>query len=488
VNNQSYFRSATSRRGPLRLLLPLFLLLAVLDAGSAADQKRLAIYSTVANYRIAVTEHDGRDYVGLLEVLDPLGSVTVLSQPSRWTLRYNDVPVEFVPGKSTVRIRGRDFEIAAPMLLENGHGLVSLSSLSSLLPRILGGPVTFHEASRRLFIGTVAVHFTAQIAKLDPPTLVMNFSAPVNPMISTEPSKVLMAFTRDPLVAPGTQSLSFGNKAISSAVYDENNGAALITINGTGSLFASFSNGGRTITVTAATPGRPAAAVAQQTIPAPAGVTPPPLPAPGAVLPPPVPPVPVKYFAVIDASHGGTERGAALSDSLAEKDVTLDFARRLKQDLQSQGINTLLLRDGDTALTLDQRAAFANHSRPAIYICVHASSEGGGVRVYSALIPSGGINSGVFVDWNTAQTDSLPISRAFVTALGSELQKKRLSVRMLVAPLRPLNNITRPAIAIELGPPGTGIADLNSPGYHELVASSVTLAILSMRSQLESGR
>ena len=80
--------------------------------------------------------------------------------------------------------------------------MVPVSALSTLLPRILGGPVTFHDSSRRLFVGGVAVHFTAQMGKTDPPSLIINFSNPVNPMISTEPGKLVMIFTRDPLVAP----------------------------------------------------------------------------------------------------------------------------------------------------------------------------------------------------------------------------------------------------------------------------------------------
>jgi N-acetylmuramoyl-L-alanine amidase len=196
----------------------------------------------------------------------------------------------------------------------------------------------------------------------------------------------------------------------------------------------------------------------------------------------------VRYFAVIDPSHGGDERGAALTDKLAEKDVTLAFARRLRQDLQTRGLPAWLVRDGDSILTLDQRAQLANHAHPAIYILVHASSQGGGVRLYSSLIPAGSDNSGIFIDWNTAQTSFLPMSRAFATALGTELAKKRITARILVAPLRPLNNIARPAIALELAPPSTGLANLTSSAYQELVSNSVATALASMRSQLEAGR
>jgi N-acetylmuramoyl-L-alanine amidase len=469
-----------------------FLFFFLLFPGYGAEEKRLSIYSTIANYSLPVTERDGREYVGMLEVLDPLGSVRAQTQGSTWSMRYNSNSAEFTNDKPQAQIRGQRVEMPTKFILENGRGLVPVSALSMVLPRILGGPVSVHESARRVFIGAVSVHFTAQMGKSEPPTLVMNFSAPVNPTISTEPGKLVMAFTRDPLVPPGTQSLTFDSSAIPSARFDEANGAALVTVNASGSLFASFSNGGRTITITGPRQNptaSPAPSPAQNsgstnaTNPSQAtGNQPPPSP----TAPPQAPTV--RYFAVIDASHGGEERGAALSDKLPEKDVSLAFARALRQELQAHGLTTLLLRDGDTTLTLDQRAQIVNHTQPGIYIAIHASSQGNGVRLFSSLIPGEGQNRGMFADWNTAQAFFLPVSRAVATSLGGEIEKKRISTRVLVAPLRPLNNITRPAIAIELAPPTTGMANLNSASYHQLVSSSIASALLSMRNQLEAGR
>ena len=97
-----------------------------------------------------------------------------------------------------------------------------------------------------------AVHFTAQVNKTNPPTLVMNFTSPVNPTIATEPGKLRMVFTREPLVPPGSQTLTFDSPSIPSATFQESNGAAEIAVNGPVPLFASFSNNGRTITITPA--------------------------------------------------------------------------------------------------------------------------------------------------------------------------------------------------------------------------------------------
>src|SRR5437773_4370991 len=79
---------------------------------------------------------------------------------------------------------------------------------------------------------------------------------------------------------------------------------------------------------------------------------------------------------LIDAAHGGTESGAVLGPDNLEKDVTLAFARRLRQDLMSRGLQVRLLRDSDTSLSTDQRAVIANVSRPSLYLCIHATSQG----------------------------------------------------------------------------------------------------------------
>src|SRR5581483_11734978 len=78
---------------------------------------------------------------------------------------------------------------------------------------------------------------------------VMSFSSPVNPAIATEPGKLRMTFTHEPVVAPGSQVLTFDGKTIPSASFQESNGAAEIVVNSTSPVMASFSNDGRTITI-----------------------------------------------------------------------------------------------------------------------------------------------------------------------------------------------------------------------------------------------
>jgi N-acetylmuramoyl-L-alanine amidase len=390
-------------------------------------------------------------------------------------------------------VQGREADLGGKFYVENNRGLVPVASLSSLLPRFLGGPAMLHEESLRLFIGSVATHFTASLTADNPPRLVFHFTAPVNPSVATEPGALRMTFSREPLVAPASPTLTFGNKAIPSAIYSEGNGAAVLTVNASIPVIASFSRDGRTVTIsstaTSAVPSSPAAASPPGATPSAAGTaTTPAQPVPGATAAtpaaPPTFPTARRYFAVVDASHGGDDHGETLSSTLMEKDVTVALARSLRQELESRGIPTLVLRDSDANLSLDQRAVFANADRAAIYVALHAASSGHGVRVYTALLPFGGDDRGAFRSWTTAQHASLLLSQSTATAVAAEMQRRQIPVRTLAAPLRPLNNVTGAAIAVEVSPQGSDSSQLTAPDYQQLVTSAVATAIAATRDQL----
>ena len=480
------------------LLATVTLLSAPPSALPSADDKHISVYSPVAIYTLPVLDRAGREYVGLLELLEPLGRVRTESEGRRWRLRYNAVDAEFVAGSTRARIHGRDFDFLAPFLLENSRGLVPLSSLSGFLPRFLGSPVNFRESARRLFIGDVGIQVSFQLDASNPPHLALNFSAPVNPTISTEPGKLRMVFKRDPVVSPGSQSISFDNQVITHATYSENNGDAELDLAANQPLLASFSNNRRTIMIStvmgSAVPQIPATPNVVGTVPQnPAQA--PSLSAPGTNIPSGNANINIKananinidvhrVLAVVDPAHGGEERGAALTDKLTEKDVTLGFARLLRHELEMRGFAVALLRDADTTSTLDQRASAANVARAAVYISLHAVAQGSGARVYTALLPVEGTSKGIFRAWNAAQAPSLPVSRIVSAAIVAEMRQREFPAQGSSASLRPLNNVFMPAVAVELAPGANGIADLTSANYQQRAASAIANAIASVRDRL----
>ena len=470
-----------------KLLAGALATLVFLGAATTADEKRLSIYSSVATYTLPVTDRIGREYVGVLEVLEPLGRISARIEGQHWKMRFNNSEGDFIAGKTRAKVRGRDLDLEGPFLIENSRGMVPLSSLGTLLPRFLGNPVNFHEAARRLFIGDVATQVAAQLDSSNPPRLVLNFTAPVNPTISTEPGKLRMVFAREPLLPPGSMSLTFDNTTITQATFSESNGIADLTVTANAPLMASFGNNGRTITVAAVAPGTSGAGNGPAAGPSPnLGGTPGESENPASGATTPTPPVAAvrRVLAIVDPAHGGTERGAALTEGLEEKTVTLGFARLLRHELERQGFSVILLRNGDDTLTLDQRAGSANSARAGIYISLHAASQGSGARVYTALLPVEGPDRGPFHAWNAAQSPALPVSQSTAAAVVGEMQKHQLPARGYSASLRPLNNLLMPALAVELAPGPNGIADLPSANYQQKAAAAIADGVASLRERL----
>jgi len=82
------------------------------------------------------------------------------------------------------------------------------------------------------------------------------------------------------------------------------------------------------------------------------------------------------FVVVIDPGHGGDDRGAVGPTGLAEKDVTLDIARRLKERIQAKmDAEVILTRNSDATMALDDRTAIANHERADLFVCIHANAS-----------------------------------------------------------------------------------------------------------------
>ncbi len=79
---------------------------------------------------------------------------------------------------------------------------------------------------------------------------------------------------------------------------------------------------------------------------------------------------------VLDPGHGGNDPGAQGPNGLREKDVTLDVAHRAAPLLAREvGVSTLLTRDVDAYVPLDERAARANAFNADLFISVHCNAS-----------------------------------------------------------------------------------------------------------------
>ncbi len=85
---------------------------------------------------------------------------------------------------------------------------------------------------------------------------------------------------------------------------------------------------------------------------------------------------------VLDPGHGGDDPGAMGPAGLKEKDVALDIAHRAAPLLARElGVSTLLTRDSDDFVSLDERTARANAFKADLFVSIHCNAtEAGDTR------------------------------------------------------------------------------------------------------------
>jgi N-acetylmuramoyl-L-alanine amidase len=467
-------RSASSGRRLLCIALLSVLLCMIPISGlltAQPESAKIAFYTAQTTYTLPVLQRDGADYVGLFETLEPIGSVSAKPDGKKWKLRFRDIDSTFENGRNKARIRNLAVELSAPFLLENGRGYIPVASLRSVLPAFVSTDVDVHQESRRVFIGVSPVRLSAKKADAGKVTFV--FTAPVNPQIATEPGKLRMLFTREPVVGDAS-ALRFDDKTIPQAAFAEANGAAELVVTAFSPLQATFSDDRKTITVSALAPAPPPAQSASQQ-----PAVPPAQPQANVTKARPHPSV------LIDPAHGGDDPGAALTEKVSEKEVTLALARRLKHELEVRGIEAALLRESDSSLTLDQRVAAANTSGAALYVAIHATTSGTGIHLYTAMLPSQPRRPLAFVRVEAAQASSVDASRVVASTMSTDLLKRDMTAVSMPAAVPPLKSIMLPAIAVEVGPPPSkGGEQLTVASYQQMTAVALANAIAAARPRL----
>jgi N-acetylmuramoyl-L-alanine amidase len=448
----------------------------------AQGTDQLTVYSAQTTYSAAMLDIQGHEYVGLVELLEPLGSVEGRVDGKKYKLKFTPpggrpVEAQFTEGKDKSKLLGENYKLPANFAQQNGRGYVPLAAVPEVLTKLLAKPIQLHPSARRLFIGDVPIRYSLSLDKSTPPKLVISFPIPVNPTIATEPGKVRLTFRHSPVVSNGQDSTSFPDSQITGAYFSEHDGLAELDIAGTEPMMANFADGGKTIIVSVVPPPPP----------------PPPAPNPQPTTPTQTPAAPAKptgprFLVIIDPGHGGAETGAVITPTLLEKDVVLTLARRVQRELQAKGIAAGLLRTSDVAIGLDQRATSTNAARAALYITLHAANTGRGVHVFTSLLPAENMQRNGFLPWETAQAAYLDLSQTVAGSVAAELETRKLPNATFVASLRPMNNVAAPAIAVEIAPPDDKVENIASPEYQEKVAQSIAAGVAAVRSKLPEVR
>jgi N-acetylmuramoyl-L-alanine amidase len=201
---------------------------------------------------------------------------------------------------------------------------------------------------------------------------------------------------------------------------------------------------------------------------------------------------------VIDPGHGGENAGtrSAVSGHY-EKELTLDWSKRLATLLEGRGWKVYLTRDGDRNLALSNRVAFADTHKADVFISLHFNSAGdndreAGLETY-CLTPAG-LPSSITRDFADEVDVSFPNNRfdrqnlllAFAVhdSLLKTTGERDRGVRRARFP-GVLRNQFRPAILVEggyLSSPAEA-SKIEAPEYRQKLAEGVAAGLAKLWKQ-----
>ena len=148
----------------------------------------------------------------------------------------------------------------------------------------------------------------------------------------------------------------------------------------------------------------------------------------------------------IDAGHGGHDPGA-VGNGMRESDIALEVSNALSGLLKSAGVETILSRTSDRAVTINERWQAANAQRADYFISIHVNAGGGtGAETFIAATKP--------QDREFASV----VNDTYAEAMGLRNRGVKLDSTTRHGSLGVLRHTTMPAILVELAfidsPPG----------------------------------
>ena len=170
---------------------------------------------------------------------------------------------------------------------------------------------------------------------------------------------------------------------------------------------------------------------------------------------------------VIDAGHGGIDRGGIPGQRYPEKVVAFDIAQRLQSKLRAAGYSTVMTRTGDYFVGLRERCSTANAQHDAVFVSVHTNSDPRGTGI--------GIET-YYISRQSARL-AAAIHREVCRASGTPNRGVRTRRRLFV-----LRNNRLPAVLVEVGfltnaVEGPRLA--TSASYRDQIAAAIARGVQS---------
>jgi N-acetylmuramoyl-L-alanine amidase len=165
---------------------------------------------------------------------------------------------------------------------------------------------------------------------------------------------------------------------------------------------------------------------------------------------------------VVDAGHGGIDKGARGVDGSLEKKYALDTAKRVERGLKRAGYRVVMTRKSDYFVPLPTRAAISNRQRGAVFVSIH----------YNWARNSGAQGTETFYHSSRSYPLAANIQR--------ELSRHSNNRGVKRARFHVLRNNVRPAVLVEGGflSNSAEARKVRSPFYRQRLADAIVRGIV----------
>ncbi|PKL45649.1 MAG: hypothetical protein CVV41_01220 [Candidatus Riflebacteria bacterium HGW-Riflebacteria-1] len=195
---------------------------------------------------------------------------------------------------------------------------------------------------------------------------------------------------------------------------------------------------------------------------------------------------------IIDAGHGGSDRGFTFEGRPDEKHINLAIASHLSNSLEKAGFKTMMTRSSDLDMSHAQRLSIANRHGGDLYISIHLGGSTDSTKAGVACYSYG--KTGTAVDESAQGLSYEAVYREWLKNTRFDLNKflaRKVNERMVEhlkvqsrgvkdLPLQPLQFVMIPAVVVEAGmlSDKTEGKNLISDNYRKAIAQSIANAVV----------
>ncbi|OYU55561.1 MAG: hypothetical protein CFE25_11640 [Chitinophagaceae bacterium BSSC1] len=190
------------------------------------------------------------------------------------------------------------------------------------------------------------------------------------------------------------------------------------------------------------------------------------------------------YTIVVDAGHGGDDKGAFSTDGkITEAAITLELAKAVKEVNRNQNIRIVLTRESDLFQSVVEKANFANEQKADLFISLHCNNASPVLHEKGKQEPNPNKGIEIYIA-NKEKALDYAANAAFANNLGNAIKSVNPDLRGIKSRLQGiwvLQAVKCPSALVEAGfmTNADDLKMMQDPNYQKRFANSLLTGVVN---------